>query len=108
MKKNLTNKVALIVVVLVFCVYGIVGWPSGVSGKALAEAIGNRIHLGLDLKGGAHLILRVVVKEAVGADTDNTVTRVQQDMKAANLSFTQVFKPDPDKPEAIRVERSEE
>jgi preprotein translocase subunit SecD len=104
MKKNLTNKVALIVVVLVFCVYGIVGVPSGVSGKALTEAIGNRIHLGLDLKGGAHLILRVVVKEAVGADTDNTVTRVQQDMKAANLSFTQVFKPDPDKPEAIRIE----
>jgi preprotein translocase subunit SecD len=104
MKKNLTNKVALIVVVLVFCVYGIVGVPLGVSGKALTEAIGNRIHLGLDLKGGAHLILRVVVKEAVGADTDNTVTRIQQDMKAANLSFTQVFKPDPDKPEAIRIE----
>src|ERR1035441_1033270 len=104
MKKNLTNKVALIVVVLAFCVYGIVGWPSGVSGKAFTEAIGNRIHLGLDLRGGAHLILQVVVKEAVGADTDNTVTRIQQDMKAASLSFTQVFKPDPDKPEAIRVE----
>ena len=104
MKKNLTNKVALIVVVLAFCVYGIVGWPSGVSGKAFTEAIGNRIHLGLDLRGGAHLILQVVVKEAVGADTDNTVTRIQQDMKAASLSFTQVFKPDPDKPEAIRIE----
>ncbi len=104
MKKNLKNKIALIVAVLAICVYGIVGVPSGMSGKALTQAIGNRIHLGLDLKGGAHLILQVVVSEAVGAETDNTVGRIQQDMKAANLSFSQVFKPDPAKPETIRIE----
>jgi preprotein translocase subunit SecD len=104
MKKNLTNKIVLIVAVLAICIYGIVGWPSGLSGKALTEAIGSRIHLGLDLQGGAHLILQVVVKEAVSAETDNTVTRIQQDMKAASLTFTQVFKPDANKPEAIRIE----
>jgi preprotein translocase subunit SecD len=48
--------------------------------------------------------LQVVVSEAVGAETDNTVGRIQQDMKAANLSFSQVFKPDPAKPETIRIE----
>jgi preprotein translocase subunit SecD len=32
------------------------------------------------------------------------VTRVQQELKTANLSFSQVFKPDPTKPETIRVE----
>jgi preprotein translocase subunit SecD len=104
MNKNLKNKVLLIVAVLAFCIYGIIGVPSGLSGKALTEAIGSRIHLGLDLKGGAHLILQVVVSEAVSAETDNTVTRIQQDLKAANLSFSQVFKPDPNKPEAIRIE----
>jgi preprotein translocase subunit SecD len=104
MKKNLKNKVVLIVAVLAICIYGIIGVPSGVSGKALTQAIGQRIHLGLDLKGGAHLILQVVVKEAVSAETDNTVERVKQELKTANLSFTQVFKPDPDKPETIRVE----
>jgi preprotein translocase subunit SecD len=104
MNKNLTNKVLLIVAVLAICIYGIIGVPSGLSGKALTEAIGSRIHLGLDLKGGAHLILQVVVSEAVSAETDNTVTRIQQDLKAANLSFSQVFKPDPNKPEAIRIE----
>ena len=35
----------------------------------------SRIHLGLDLRGGAHLILQVVVSEAVSAETDNTVAR---------------------------------
>ncbi|MGD0731369.1 MAG: protein translocase subunit SecD [Terracidiphilus sp.] len=105
MKKNLKNKIALIVAVLVICVYGILGVPSGVSGKALTEAMGKRIHLGLDLRGGAHLILQVVVSEAIATETDNTVGRIQQDLKAANLSFSQVFKPDPVKqPQEIRIE----
>jgi preprotein translocase subunit SecD len=55
----------------------------------------SRIHLGLDLQGGAHLILQVQVKEAINADTDNTVARVQQDLRGANLSFSQVYKPQP-------------
>ena len=48
MKKNLNSKIALIVAVLLVCVYGIVGIPSGFTGKALLASITNRIHLGLD------------------------------------------------------------
>jgi len=70
----------------------------------LAKALTDRIHLGLDLRGGVHLILRVNVQEAVSTETDNTVGRIQQDLKTANLTFTQVYKPDPTKPEAVRVE----
>src|ERR1039458_6274221 len=101
MKKNLNSRIALIVAVLVICIFGIFGKPDGLSGKALTEALTKRIHLGLDLRGGAHLILQVVVQEAVNAETDNTVGRIQQDLKAANLNFTQVYKPDPNKPEII-------
>jgi len=104
MKKNLKNKVALIFAVLLICLYGIFGIPSGVSGKALMDAMSNRIHLGLDLRGGVHLILQVVVSEAVNAETDNLVTQIQQDLKTANLTYSQVYKPDPAKPETIRVE----
>ena len=110
MKKNLRNKVVLIVAVLLVFTYGIFGIPSGVSGKDLLAAMSNRIHLGLDLRGGVHLILQVVVKEAVNAETDNTAQRVQQDLKAASLNFSQVYKPDPLKPdgtgnpETIRVD----
>jgi len=104
MKKNLNSKIALIVAILVVFVYGIIGVPSGVTGKALTEALTKRIHLGLDLRGGAHLILQVVVSEAVNNETDNTVGRVQQDLKAANLTFTQIYKPDPAVPQVLRVE----
>ena len=99
MKKNLKNRVVLIVAVLLVCLYGIFGIPSGVSGKALLDAMSSRIHLGLDLRGGAHLILQVVVSEAVSAETDNAVAQVQQDLKTANLTYSQVYKPDPLKPD---------
>ncbi|MGA9061581.1 MAG: protein translocase subunit SecD [Terracidiphilus sp.] len=104
MKKDLKNKIALIFAVLLICLYGIFGIPSGISGKALLSAISSRIHMGLDLQGGAHLILQVQVSEAVNAETDNTVQEIQQDLKKANLSFSQAYKPDPNKPDVIRIE----
>ena len=110
MKKNLQGRVVLIIAVLVACLYGIIGIPSGFSGKAVLDSLTSRIHLGLDLKGGAHLILAVQVKEAVNAETDNAVQSVQQDLKKANVGFNRVYKPDPLKtdgtgrPEVITIE----
>jgi preprotein translocase subunit SecD len=104
MKKNLNNKIALIVAVLVVCVWGIFGASSGFSGKDLTEGLTKRIHLGLDLKGGAHLILQVKVEEAVNAETNNTAARIQQDLKKAGLTYSQVYVPDAAKPQVIRVE----
>ena len=102
MNKNLKNKIALIVVVLVVCIYGIIGVPKGFTGQALLAAMGQRIHLGLDLKGGAHLILEVVVSEAVNAETDDAVATLKKDLQGASLTAT-VDKPDPNKPDILRV-----
>jgi preprotein translocase subunit SecD len=104
MKKDLKNKIALIIAVLLICLYGIFGIPSGISGKALLAAISNRIHLGLDLQGGAHLILQVQVADAVNDETDNAIQEIEQDLKKGNLTFSQVVKPDPNKPDVIRIE----
>ncbi len=103
MKKNLKNKVALIIAVLVVCLYGIFGVPAGLTGKDLMDAMSKRIHLGLDLRGGAHLILQVHVQDAVNDETNNTVQEIEQDLKKGNLTYSQVFKPDPQKPEIIRI-----
>jgi preprotein translocase subunit SecD len=108
MKKNLQNKILLIIAVMVLCILGIVGvsWIPlpNVKPKPLLQAMTDRIHLGLDLRGGAHLILEVKVKEAVNAETDNTVALITQELKGANLSYSQVYKPDPAKASLIRVE----
>ncbi len=104
MKKNLKGRIALIVAVLVVFIYGIFGIPSGFTGQSLLAGVTKRIHLGLDLRGGAHLILQVVVSEAVSAETDSASARIQQNLKAANLTFSQVVKPDPTKPQIIRID----
>jgi preprotein translocase subunit SecD len=108
MNKNLNQKLLLIFAVLVIFILGIIGvswvpWP-GHTPTPLAKALTDRIHLGLDLRGGVHLILKVNVLEAVSTETDNTVGQIQQDLKTANLTFTQVYKPDPTKPELVKVE----
>jgi preprotein translocase subunit SecD len=104
MKKNLKSRVVLIVAVLLIFTYGIFGIPSGVAGKDIAAALTKRIHLGLDLQGGVHLILQVVVSEAVSDETDSMVSRLQQELKAAHLTYSQAYKPDPTKPQLVKVE----
>jgi protein-export membrane protein SecD len=47
-----------------------------------------------DLQHCVHLILQVEVKEAVAAETDNTIARLQRDLKTANIGVSQALKPD--------------
>jgi preprotein translocase subunit SecD len=105
MRKNLTQKTILIVAVLVVCVLGITGIPGGFSGAALKQSFLNRIHLGLDLKGGTHLILQVMVNEAVGVTTDSDASHIQQDLQSNGITLPQssVTKPDPNRPEFIQI-----
>ncbi|MFC5860855.1 protein translocase subunit SecD [Acidicapsa dinghuensis] len=102
MKKNMKAKVAAIVGVLLVCFYGIFGIPKGVTGQALLNSLTDHIHLGLDLQGGAHLILQVVVKDAVNAETDNTVARLQQDLATNHFQGTPI-KLDPNNPQVVEI-----
>jgi len=89
MTKGLGWKVVLIVAVVLIFAYGIFGVPAGFSGGALADALlssstfRNGIHLGLDLKGGTHLILQVQVNDAINADSDTAIPL--PDSSKANL-----------------------
>src|SRR5271156_6452547 len=99
MGKNLAGKSAFIVAVLVIFCFGIVGIPPG----GLMESIKNNIHLGLDLKGGTHLVLEVHVAEAVGSTTDRDVARVEEDFQKAGVAGATVGKSDPTKPQTITI-----
>ncbi len=105
MRKNLTGKTILILAILVVFFFGIFGVPRGINGAAWKAALGNRIHLGLDLSGGTHLVLQVMVDEAVSAVTDNDVARLQSDLQQAGLAAGSVLKPNPTgQPETIQVQ----
>src|SRR5580698_7728106 len=99
MGKNLAGKTALIVAVLVVFCFGIVGIPHG----SLAQSIKDRIHLGLDLKGGTHLVLEVHVAEAVASATDRDVARLEEDLQKAGVQGAMVGKTDAANPQTIVV-----
>ncbi len=103
MRKNLTTKTIAIFANLTFFVFGIIGIPQGFSGTALKNSILDRIHLGLDLKGGTHLILQVMVDEAVGITTDSDAAHIQQDLQQNGITVGSVAKPDPNHPETIQI-----
>jgi preprotein translocase subunit SecD len=94
MNKNLGWKLIVIVAALLFFLFGIIGLPDKWSGSGLLAAMQNRIHLGLDLKGGTHLILQVQVNDAINVDSDNAVERLKADLRARKINYTEIGKPD--------------
>src|SRR6267378_2952217 len=104
MNKNLTWKLLVIVGILLVFLFGIFGVPKDLSGKGVLAAIADRIHLGLDLRGGTHLILQVQVNDAVNVDSDNAIARLKEDMRARKINYADITKPDPvNHPEMIVV-----
>jgi preprotein translocase subunit SecD len=102
MRNNLTSKTLLILAVVVVFVFGIVGVPGGFSGSALKASILNRIHLGLDLRGGTHLILQVMVDEAVGIARDSDAAHIKQDLQADGITVGSVG-PDLSRTDVIQI-----
>jgi preprotein translocase subunit SecD len=104
MTKNIGWKLVVIVAVLVLFVAGIIGYPKEWSGKGILASIQDQIHLGLDLRGGTHLILQVKVNDAVNVDSDNAMERLKEDMRARKIAYADITKPDPvNHPETILV-----
>src|SRR5271156_4650174 len=95
MNKNLLWKFALVVVILLVFLFGIFGIPQSFSGQGLLAAMTKRINLGLDLKGGTHLILQVQVNDAVNADSDNAVEVLKEQLNKHKVAFSDISKPDP-------------
>lgn len=104
MQKNLLVKTLFIVGILIVFVFGIFGVPKGLSGDALRESLLQRIHLGLDLKGGMHLILQVQVNDAVNEESDHAIELLKEQLQKANVPFADISKLDPNNhPEQIVI-----
>jgi preprotein translocase subunit SecD len=103
MKTNIKTRLIVIIAVLVVFVFGIFRVPHGLSGSALKQAILQNIHLGLDLKGGMHLILQVKVDEAISASTDTDVAGIESDLQKNGITGATVSKPDANRADFIQV-----
>jgi preprotein translocase subunit SecD len=102
MQKNLLAKTGLIVAILLIFIYGMLGIPKSFSGQGFKEALLDRIHLGLDLKGGTHLILQVMVNDAVGAQSDHAAELLKDELQKAKINYADVSKLD-NQPEKVVI-----
>src|SRR5712664_1913947 len=95
MNPNLKWRALSILLIILFCVYYLVGLPDFPKSFAqVKENFGHQIKLGLDLQGGTHLILQVQVQEAIAQETDQMVDRLTTELRAKNIHYDEVRRAD--------------
>ena len=86
MNPQLRWKFILIAIVIILCIYGLIGIPFPTSLAQVKENVADRIKLGLDLKGGSHLVLQVQVDEAIGQRCDQAVDQLTKQLREKNVN----------------------
>jgi preprotein translocase subunit SecD len=79
--KNLRWKVLLVVVLAAIGIYGV--WP-----------LQEKVRLGLDLKGGIHLLAEVKVDEAMAGYTDRFIETLRKELQEKQVSFQNIIRRD--------------
>jgi preprotein translocase subunit SecD len=101
MNKSIRTRVIVIAVVTMACLVILFGpWnkPKGYARSAgdffkpakLKQNLSENIRLGLDLRGGTHLVMQVQADEAIKKLTDNNVEKGKEDLKKASIQFTNI------------------
>jgi preprotein translocase subunit SecD len=94
--KNLRWKI--ITIVAVFVIFSAVGVYPTVAARygiqSPAFLIDKQLKLGLDLKGGVHLVLRVQTEDALRLATEQEMERLRAELTTRMIAFTNVSSPD--------------
>lgn len=92
MNRNLKLKTGIIIAVILICIYGIIGIP-----KSKAEIVENwkhNINLGLDLRGGSHLVLQVHLQDAFMAAADGVIDSLKDDLQKPGIAYSNMSRND--------------
>jgi preprotein translocase subunit SecD len=79
MKKDLRWKSILVLAIIILAVF-------------LSYPPSEKIHLGLDLEGGMHLVLEVITEDALSIETGQEILRLEDQLKRKKLEYTTVSK----------------
>ena len=93
MKRNLKLKWAIIVGVILACIYGVIGIPK--SKEELVSNFQKNIRLGLDLRGGSQLVMQVQLQDAFKAEADATIDRMRDELRKAGVDYGSIDRNDP-------------
>ena len=95
MNPNLKWRVVFIALIILGCIYGLIGVPTFPTSLAqIKDNFAHQIKLGLDLQGGTHLILQVQTQEAITQETDQTVDRLTTQLRAKNIHYDEIRRTD--------------
>jgi preprotein translocase subunit SecD len=95
MNSQLKWKFVLIAGAILLCIYGVIGLPVfPTSGAQVKQNLADRIKLGLDLKGGSHLVLQVQVEEAIGQRCDQTIDLLTRQLHDKHIGFGEIRRVD--------------
>ena len=91
MSSQLKWKFVFIAVVILLCLFGVLGMPIfPTSWAQVKDNLASRIQLGLDLKGGSHLVLQVQVDEAIGLRCDQTVDQLSKQLHEKSINVGEI------------------
>src|SRR5260370_16634728 len=93
MTSNLKIKILAILVVILGCVYGIIGLPT--SKDQILANWNKNIHLGLDLRGGSQLVLQVQIQDAFKAEPDSVIQRFKDQLNTPRIPFPPMLPTNP-------------
>jgi preprotein translocase subunit SecD len=95
MNSQLRWKFIFIAIVVVVCIFGVIGMPAfPTSWSQVKENLADRIKLGLDLKGGSDLVLQVQLEEAISQRCDEAVDQLKMQLHDKGISFGEIRRVD--------------
>ena len=100
MSKRIRNRLFVSAVITALAVVLFAGFPPSMAN------VQERIRLGLDLKGGTHLVLQVVTEDSIRAETDQAIERMTEALSADGIAFRQTSRQADNRFEIVGVDPS--
>src|SRR4051812_37738756 len=92
MRWKLLTIIGVLVVFSAVGVFPIIAPRYGI--KTPRMLVDKQLKLGLDLKGGVHLVLRVETNDFLQVETDQEMERLREQLKKSNIPFTNLLSED--------------
>lgn len=93
MSTNLRWKWIVILAVMLACVAGVIGFPT--TSEQIQANWRKNIRLGLDLKGGSHIVLQIQVQDAFKAEADRVIEQLRAALAKEQIPADSLERNDP-------------
>ncbi len=105
MRTRFGLKTAIVAAIFLLCAWRVIG--TSFTWDGIRQNLSDNIALGLDLKGGTHLILQVQVQDALKAEADQTIDRIRSRLLRAQITYAAMRRNDPgsiEEADSIQIE----